>query len=143
MKALPAITLSVLSLIISSVSLSMAQSKYDPHNAFDPLFDYTSKSMYRSSNGSPGPAYWQNRADYTIDSRLDVETNTITATVRITYTNNSPDRLSYVWLALDQNQLRSDSRGARLSTTPPQFNGGFAIQNVDVIQSGKRSKGLI
>ncbi len=140
MKPLPAISAIVAWLVLGTASPAYSQSGYDPHRAFDPLFDSQSKSPYRSSNGEPGPLYWQNRADYRIDARLDVASNTIAGTVRIAYTNNSPDQLSYLWVALDQNQLRRVSRGAKLSLSPPQFNGGFAIESVELIRNGKKSK---
>ena len=57
----------------------------------------------RSASGAPGPAYWQQRADYRIKARLDEQRHRITATQTITYTNRSPDALSYLWLQLDQN----------------------------------------
>ena len=122
--------------------LASAQTGYDPHKAFDPMFDSESKSGYRSSNGMPGPAYWQNRADYSIDAGLDESTKVITATVRITYTNNSPDSLPYVWLALDQNNFEATSRGARNSSTPPRFTGGFAIHRVEVLEHGRKTGGV-
>ncbi len=123
-------------------ALACAQTGYDPHKAFDPMFDSESKSGYRSSNGMPGPAFWQNRADYSIDAALDESTKVITAMVSITYTNNSPDSLAYVWLALDQNNFEATSRSARGSSTPPRFTGGFAIHRVDVQQHGKKTSGV-
>jgi hypothetical protein len=122
--------------------LACAQTGYDPHKAFDPGFDSDSKSAYRSSNGMPGPAYWQNRADYSIDAALDESTKVIAATVRITYTNNSPDSLLYVWLALDQNNFEATSRSNRISSTPPKFTGGFVIQRVVVEQHGRKTSGV-
>ncbi len=122
-------------------SLALAQTGYDPHRAFDPMFDAGSKSGCRSSDGTPGPTYWQNRADYSIDARLDDSTKILSGTVRITYTNNSPDQLQYLWLALDQNNFAPDSRSARLSSTPPQFKGGFAIHSVEVDEHGRTTKG--
>ncbi len=118
------------------------QSGYDPHKAFDPLFDAFSKGVYRSSNGTPGPAYWQNRADYAINADLNDSTKIITASVRITYTNNSPDSLPYVWLALDQNNFEKASRASRGSSAPPGFVGGFAIEKVEVEEAGKKTKGV-
>ena len=133
----------ILSLVCGSLVLAsnvFAQTGYDPHKAFDPMFDAGSKSGCRSSDGTPGPLYWQNRADYSIDARLDESTKTLTGTTRITYTNNSPDRLRYVWLALDQDRFRADSRSARLSSATPQFNGGFTIRRVEVGQQGRKMK---
>ncbi|MGA2623881.1 MAG: M1 family metallopeptidase [Bacteroidota bacterium] len=122
--------------------VACAQRGYYSHKAFDPLFDSESKSAYRSSNGMPGPAYWQNRADYSIDASLDESTKVITATVRITYTNNSPDSLPYVWLALDQNNFRDTSRSVRISSAPPHFIGGFSIHSVEVLEHGRKTSGI-
>ena len=130
-----------LAVVLSVNTLGEAQGKYDPRAAFDPTFDAGSTSPYRSSNGMPGPAYWQNRADYTIDARLDGDLKVITATERIVYTNNSPDSLPFVWLTLDQNQFRSDSRSAKISSSSSKFNGGFTITSVEVGMNARKSKG--
>ena len=86
-------------------------SHYDQHIAFDPLFYPSNGNEYRSASGEPGPAYWQNRADYKITATLDTAKHTVTGTVIITYKNNSPDNLKFLWLQLDQNIYREDSRG--------------------------------
>ncbi len=117
-----------------------AQSQYDPHKAFDPNFDNGSKSVYRSSDGYPGPGYWQNRADYMLDAQLDTTTNVVTCTARIIYTNNSPNELPYLWLSLDQNQFNAESRSARISSTPSTFSGGFVIKEVGIRQKGRSEK---
>ena len=67
----------------------------------------------RSASGAPGPAYWQQRADYRIKARLDEQRHRITATQTITYTNRSPDALSYLWLQLDQNIFSDESIARR------------------------------
>jgi hypothetical protein len=59
---------------------------------------------YRTASGAPGSKYWQQRADYDIDVTLDEKNTTIIGSEWITYTNNSPDVLTYVWLQLDENQ---------------------------------------
>src|SRR3546814_6153908 len=59
----------------------------------------------------PGPDYWQNRADYAIRATLDTKAKAIRGTVRIAYTNNSPDTLDVLWLHLEQNLYKADSRG--------------------------------
>jgi hypothetical protein len=66
----------------------------------------------RSADGSPGAAYWQNRADYTIRATLDTTQHRITGSETIHYTNNSPDSLPYLWIQLDQNLFRPGSRGS-------------------------------
>ena len=63
----------------------------------------------RNAAGAPGHAYWQQRADYTIRATLDEKTRTISGSETITYHNNSPDALGYLWLQLDQNIFRPDS----------------------------------
>lgn len=58
---------------------------------------------YRTGSGAPGAAYWQQRADYTIDAEIDEASNTLSGKETITYYNNSPDELRYIWMQLDQN----------------------------------------
>lgn len=61
-------------------------------------------NAYRSASGAPGPRYWQQRADYEIDATLDDEQQKLTGAETITYYNNSPDPLTYLWLQLDENE---------------------------------------
>ncbi len=60
-------------------------------------------NSYRSSSGAPGVDYWQQKADYVINVELNDENQTITGSETITYFNNSPEELKYLWLQLDQN----------------------------------------
>jgi len=120
---------------------SAAESKYDPHVAFSPLFYTQNGSEYRSASGYPGPKYWQNRADYAISANLDAGNNTITGSVTITYKNNSPDKLPYLWLQLDQNLFEKDSRGngliklgSRYGARGEKVNGGYTITGLSVSQ---------
>ena len=66
-------------------------------------------NAYRNSAGQPGHAYWQQQVDYSISAVLYEEEQRITATQTVTYHNNSPDTLTYLWLHLDQNRFREDS----------------------------------
>jgi hypothetical protein len=59
---------------------------------------------YRTASGAPGSRYWQQRADYEIDAVLDEKNLTVIGTETVTYHNNSPDALTYLWLQLDENQ---------------------------------------
>ncbi len=68
-----------------------------------------SPNVYRSASGAPGPAYWQQQVDYVIDARLDEDKRRIFAESDITYKNNSPDPLRYLWVALDQNRFKDGS----------------------------------
>lgn len=71
---------------------------------------------YRSASGAPGPRYWQQKADYVIDVELNEPANSIIGKETITYTNNSPDVLKYLWLQLDQNVLSSENTLANTTT---------------------------
>jgi hypothetical protein len=136
---------SVLSLMFS-LQITKAQSGYDPHQAFDPNFLNEPGQPYRSGSGAPGPMYWQNRADYKIAVTLDTAKKEITGTVEITYTNNSPDELNYLWLQLDQNLFTPTSRGhyktpiggGRFGNV--EFEGGDSIHSVTVesVQQGQK-----
>src|SRR5215510_11215201 len=66
-------------------------------------------NSYRTGSGAPGNAYWQQRADYVIDVEVNDETQVLTGKETITYYNNSPEPLSYLWLQLDQNLLADKS----------------------------------
>ncbi|WP_083322047.1 M1 family metallopeptidase [Hymenobacter lapidarius] len=121
---------------------------YDARTLFNPLFIEQLATPTRTAGGQPGAAYWQNAADYKIDARLDDKTARVTATVDITYTNNSPDRLPFVWLQLDQNLFRADSRGAavtpvaggRFGNAARGFRGGDSLQTVTIDFHGKKLK---
>jgi hypothetical protein len=74
------------------------------------LFFYTKNGTTTRSGGQPGAEYWQNRADYVLTAKLNAQNNEIVGTDIITYTNNSPDTMSFIWMNLDQNLFKSDSR---------------------------------
>ncbi|MBY0573350.1 MAG: M1 family metallopeptidase [Undibacterium sp.] len=72
----------------------------------------------RTASGAPGHAYWQQKADYVIRASLDESKRAITGAETITYHNNSPDTLNYLWLQLDQNIFRADSDANKTRTLP-------------------------
>ncbi len=74
-------------------------------------------NAYRSANGAPGPDYWQQKADYTIDVEINDDNQTLHGYEVITYTNNSPDDLNYLWLQLDQNVRNVNSDTYSTSTS--------------------------
>lgn len=86
--------------------------------------DLPAPNVYRAASGRPGPAYWQQRADYAIRATLDAAAGTIAGSETITYANNSPDTLAYVWLQLDQNLFAPGSRGAQVFPSEGRFGGG-------------------
>lgn len=133
-------------LTVFSEAIAQKETNYDHKEAFDPLFAYRQGTVYRSATGAPGPQYWQNSADYQINVTLDPAANTLSGNVNITYTNNSPDQLPFVWLQLEQNQFNDSSKGGK--TTPLEggrhgntgFNGGYTISDVAAVKSVPVSK---
>ncbi len=75
-------------------------------------------NTFRTASGAPGPAYWQQRADYDIDVTLDDENQRISGIARIDYHNHSPHPLHYLWMQLDQNLFKPDSDGVKTSRAP-------------------------
>ncbi len=86
----------------------------EPVDLFEP-FDLPTPTTIRTGSGRPGPNYWQQQADYDLTASLDDQTHTVTGTVRLTYTNNSPEALDYLWFHLEQNLFESDSRGGPIT----------------------------
>ena len=72
----------------------------------------------RTASGAPGHAYWQQRADYRIRARLDEAGRAVSGSETVTYHNNSPDTLHYLWVQLDQNMFRADSDNRNISSYP-------------------------
>ncbi len=143
------------SLLFLFAAVSVAQEgeqkeKAPGHNnesKFKQLYEeFATPNTYRSASGAPGPDYYQQQADYVMDIRLDDKNAKIFGEETITYTNNSPDQLSYLWLQLDQNVRAKDSkaplrngsaiRGENTTASfvkkyiTPSFNGGFNIESI-------------
>mgnify|MGYP000588394933 CR=1 FL=1 len=120
-------------------------SKYDYYDAFAPFFYSKNGTNTRSASGQPGVEYWQNRADYQITASLNDKNSEITGSEVVTYTNNSPDKLSFLWMNVDQNLFKSDSRGnavipltgSRNGAQGQIFDGGHKIKSVKVITVNK------
>lgn len=118
---------------------------YDYHDAFAPLFYTKNGTDTRSASGQPGAKYWQNRADYQLTASLNDKNSEITGSEILTYTNNSPDKISFLWMNVDQNLFKSDSRGnavipvtgSRNGAKGQVFDGGHKIKSVKIITSNK------
>lgn len=96
--------------------------------------DWPGPNRYRDATGAPGPDYWQQRADYQITATLDTTAQTVSGHVAITYTNNSPDTLRFVWLQLDQNLYEPGSKGSALFPQDSRW-GVRGFQGGDVIHA--------
>ena len=103
-------------------------------------------NSYRSASGAPGPAYWQQRADYDISVELNDENQSLRGSETITYYNNAPEPLNYLWLQLDQNiqadgSMTRKTSGSSIRDSIPakflastagayDFKGGYTISSV-------------
>ena len=122
----------------STSSTTKQVSRYNYHDVFSPFFYTINGTNTRSASGQPGFEYWQNRADYILSVKLNEANSEITGTSTITYTNNSPDKMSFLWVNLDQNLFKDDSRGnavipitgSRNGAQGQIFDGGFKITSV-------------
>ena len=116
-------------------------SNYNYHDAFAPNFYTKNGTATRSASGQPGEKYWQNRADYQLTANLNDKTSEIIGTETLTYTNNSPDKLSFLWMNVDQNLFKTDSRGnavipvsgSRNGADGEKFDGGHKIKSVKIV----------
>ena len=123
------------------------KSGHTNQNKFKQLYDeFATPNMYRAGSGAPGSAYYQQQADYKMDLELDDANKKLYGYETITYTNNSPDVLNYLWVQLEQNVRARDSKSPLIQgggVAPAQqlgtftssyltegFNGGFNIEEV-------------
>jgi hypothetical protein len=118
-------------------------SNYIPSSLFSPSFHTEKGNEFHSVNGDPGPKYWQNRADYQLKATIDTVTKTLSANEVISYTNNSPDALQYLWLQMDQNTYKKDARSNFVTGNQPKADKhttGYQIESVSITQNGKIEK---
>ncbi|MBX3376919.1 MAG: M1 family metallopeptidase [Phycisphaeraceae bacterium] len=107
---------------------------------FSPL-DLPSPSLVRTAAGTPGPEYWQQQVDYSIDAALDAEKREVVGRAKVRYINNSPQALDYLWLHLEQNLFRKDSLGAGSVEQGTRFgyrghDGGIYVKYVKAVDGG-------
>ncbi|MFQ6372775.1 M1 family metallopeptidase [Shewanella sp. YIC-542] len=115
-----------------------AQDTFDPQALFAPLTLPTPANALRTGAGKPGAMYWQNRADYKLHATLDTHSNTLHGKEVITYTNNSSDSLPVLWLQLDQNMYRKDSRATMASEwRRGKYTEGYQLDTVNVRMAGE------
>jgi len=106
---------------------AFAQSKSYPSDKFKQMDDLLpTPNEQRTASGAPGNRYWQQRADYDIKVEIDDLKQRLSASETITYFNNSPDPLSYLWVQLDQNIWAKDSENLSTLTAPNLNNVPFS-----------------
>lgn len=118
MKRIVSVALAATTIFAATAAAdAIRQTKGDYYDAFRQLdVDLPTPNVYRTASGAPGERYWQQRADYKIRLSLDEVQRRISASETITYTNNSPDSLRYIWLQLDQNRFDNNSLERRSET---------------------------
>lgn len=127
--------LSVIALAAAVATLNVAaaqpirQTTNDWRDAFRQLEDedWPTPNRERRATGAPGPDYWQQDVDYDIDIHLNERTKVLTGSATVTYTNNAPDELDFLWFLLDQNRFRDDSIAVMTETVG---GGGRAASRV-------------
>jgi hypothetical protein len=140
-KEIPMRVIRLSLILLLEVPLLWAQS----NNIFAPL-DLPAPSSIRTADGRSGNDYWQQRADYKIQTSLDTVASRITGSETITYTNNSPEPLDHLWLQLDQNLFKEESRGNYEYDSPgirwrgAFKNGGDELSSVVVGRDGKKEQ---
>ncbi len=145
-----------LALVNLSAIAQVSQTKGDFEDKFRQLSEVLpTANSYRTASGAPGNEYWQQQADYFIEASLDEHNQRIIGSERITYTNNSPDTLRFLWIQLDQNRFRNDSLGRSTETAGnddrlsfgtlrrerafDDFLGGFQISRVQEVRGDELS----
>lgn len=127
--------------VFLSLQLFAQQNKSKFHQLKE---EFATPNVYRTASGAPGHLYWQQKADYKISIRLDDQDQRIYGEETITYYNQSPDELTYLWVQLDQNMRAKDSDSysgqsseirnqmslESLSRLVPDFDGGFKLEKV-------------
>lgn len=130
-----AVALFAAAALCASVHAQDKASAFDPQAFFAPLSLPHPVNAFRDGAGRPGPEFWQNRADYDIKASIDPATHGLSGDETITYTNNSPDALDALWVQLDQNIYKPDSRGAITSPEPGKHGestDGYQLDAVEV-----------
>ena len=135
-------------------SFSQTHIGHKNENKFKQLYEeFMTPNNYRTASGAPGNLYYQQKVDYNMDIILDEKKNKIFGEAKITYHNNSPDDLTYLWIQLDQNIRKSDSPALlKNPSSAPEvevastflkkyliepFDGGFNIEYLKEIDGKK------
>ncbi|QDH25816.1 M1 family peptidase [Neokomagataea tanensis] len=116
--------------VVANNSVAQGKTLSDPKAVFAPFALPDLPNVYRSGSGVPGPGYWQNKVDYTINARLDAPKHALEGTEYIVYTNNSPDTLDVVWMQLEQNHYRKDSRSNAAGVAEEETTEGTVLETV-------------
>jgi len=137
-------------LLVSTFGIINAQENINKNKFRQLKEEFATPNIYRTASGAPGHGYYQQKADYIIDITLDDKAQKIYGKETVTYKNNSPDKLEYLWVQLDQNMRAQDSDTKLIETGSinekmsfkeiadlhNNFDGGFKLDYVKDV-SGK------
>ncbi len=128
--------------VFCASQLSAQSSSVGDTSIFAPL-SLPTPNIYRNGNGAPGPKYWQNKVDYSIRAELDTSTKKLTGSLLMTYFNNSPDTLDFLWIHLEQNAFRANSLNSLVFPSESrfgarEFDGGYKFTKIAQVISSKR-----
>ena len=134
------ITTLIIALVTICTAASYAQPNYNTNKFKQLKEELATPNVYRTASGAPGPDYYQQQADYVMQITLDDAKQTISGKETITYTNNSPDKLEYLWIQLDQN-VRKPGSGGQLTRTSDieSLSSAYSLQrmfDVDNFEGG-------
>ena len=148
MKKLTSLVLSVLFIsasVIAQENQSKTKQGHTNQNKFRQLGqELPTPNEYRTASGAPGSEYWQQAADYKMKIEIDDDNQRLHGSSTITYKNNSPDELRYLWMQLDQNVRAQHNDGSKISQSSlddrtslrslerltNDFDGGFKVESV-------------
>jgi len=131
-------------IVFSSVTLFAQNIKNNPGSNHGNGFEQLGTIMptpneYRTASGAPGPKYWQQRCDYDIKCKLDEKALLLTGSETVTYYNNSPNTLTYLWLQMDENQHSSQNNANYQNSNP--MSAQVSTTQIDRIDETKGDNG--
>ncbi len=141
MKKLLMLGFSVMVLVATSIAQDIRNNPSSNHgNKFEQLGTILpTPNEYRTASGAPGPKYWQQRADYDIKATLDEKNLMLHGAETVTYFNNSPDVLTYIWLQLDENEHSSVKNAGYADGST--LSRSFSPSSIDKLADEKKDNG--
>ncbi len=141
MKKLLMLGFSVMVLVATSIAQDIRNNPSSNHgNKFEQLGTILpTPNEYRTASGAPGPKYWQQRADYDIKATLDEKNLMLHGSETVTYFNNSPDVLTYIWLQLDENEHSSVKNAGYADGST--LSRSFSPSSIDKLADEKKDNG--
>ncbi|MFN3848224.1 MAG: M1 family metallopeptidase [Spirosomataceae bacterium] len=130
--------LGAICLLISGLMAQQASTQYNANTRFEQMGAMLpTPNTYRTASGAPGRDYWQQKADYDIKAELNDENQTITGSEKITYFNNAPEELRYLWVQLDQNVFKKNSDGNITNQSSINATQGMSLRTLNNMEADR------